>query len=71
MNMGSENYMILVKNEEQLHKLFPNFKEISRTDEGFIIKGDSCGVKSVAVPIFFYSSSPLSPIFLPNVDILI
>lgn len=38
MNMGSENYMILVKNEEQLHKLFPNFKEIARNDEGFVIK---------------------------------
>lgn len=38
MNMGSENYMMLVKNEEHLHKLFPNFKEVSRTDEGFVIK---------------------------------
>lgn len=38
MHQGSENYMILVKDEEQLHKLFPNFKEISRTDEGFVIK---------------------------------
>ena len=38
MNMGSENYMILVKNEEQLHKLFPNFKEIARNEEGFVIK---------------------------------
>lgn len=38
MHQGSENYIILVRNEKHLHKLFPNFKEISRTDEGFVIK---------------------------------
>lgn len=38
MNLLSENHVLLIKNEEQLHRLFPNFKEISRTDEGFVIK---------------------------------
>lgn len=38
MHQGSENYMILVKDEEQLHKLFPNFKEIARNEECFVIK---------------------------------
>lgn len=38
MHQGSENYMILVKDEEQLHKLFPNFKKFSRTDGVLLIK---------------------------------
>lgn len=38
MHQGSENYVILIKDEEHLRKLFPNFKEIARNDEGFVIK---------------------------------
>lgn len=30
MNQGSENYMVLVKDEEQLHKIFPNHKSLQK-----------------------------------------
>lgn len=38
MNLLSENHVLLIKDEDCLYELFPNFKEISRTDEGFVIK---------------------------------
>ena len=30
MNQGSENYMVLVKDEEQLYKIFPNYKSLQK-----------------------------------------
>lgn len=30
MNQGSENYMVLVKDEEQLYKIFPNHKSLQK-----------------------------------------
>ncbi len=30
MNQGSENYMVLVKDEEQLRKIFPNHKPLQK-----------------------------------------
>ena len=30
MNQGSENYMVLVKDEEQLHKIFPSHRPLQK-----------------------------------------
>ena len=38
MHQGFENYVILIKDEEHLRKLFPDCKEIARNDESFVIK---------------------------------